>query len=160
MAISLKNSTEAKEFMATIEGLLYIVDDIADKIPEGDYLNMMNHLKTMYGFKPTDGTTMSQMVAERVRQSPLVVQQERQARQNIKKLRDIKTDAEKLKNGWEICKLCDSIVSEVKKHQTTKKCRDGFCSKRLVKSTGKVDNHDLKQITVMLKASRISRQDI
>jgi len=158
MSITQEKSAQAKEFMTAIEAILYVVEDIADKIPEGDYLKLMDNLKKVYGFKPAEGVSVMSMVVERVRQNPIVLQHDRQTRMKIKVKQEIKDDATKLKKGWNICENCDTIVLDLKEHQASKKCRDGACAKRLVKTTGTTENAKLKKGITLLKAIRV-RED-
>ena len=155
MPITYEQSQKAKDFMNTIEALLYVIDGVSDKIPEGDYLIMMNSLKTLYGFKPD--ATMKTFVAD-VRRNPIIIQMDKRARMKVRKQNDIMTDAFKLKNGWKICPLCDSIILELAEHQQTKKCRDCAGAKKLVKTTGAMDNTNLKMGTTLLKAVRLRAQ--
>lgn len=153
MSISQENLTKAQAFMTAINAILYIVEEIAPSIPEGQYLEMMNALGNIYNFRPANIIEAVQTL----RTNPLVVHMDRQTRMEVRKSREIMDDASKLKSGYKVCPLCDVIVDDLRKHQDTKKCRDAVCAKRLAISTRTLDNSNLKMGLSLLKATKLKK---
>lgn len=159
MSITRKTQEEAVEFMAAINNLMAFVELMAERIPEGTYIEMMGELKKMYGFKPTgDKETIYVFIQEavsRVRATPQYGLYNRQTTMKLLKKREVITDANKLINGWCMCDRCDAIVKDVKEHQESRKCRDGMSAKSLSISTKQMDNIRLKTFITKLRSIRM-----
>ena len=154
---------ESKGFIDTLTSMMEIIEKVSDKIPEGDYLELMNSLKDVYGYKGNGGVT--QVVHHVIYQNPVVQHHERRTRMVVNKERVTKDEAYLLKKGLSVtCELCDSVVSKrgIKEHQHTKKCWKIHQTKKLTKTTQRVttDNEAafitrLDSVRTNLKATKV-----
>jgi hypothetical protein len=158
MPITAQNQQEAKEFMSAINNLMAFVEVMSQHIPEGKYLEMMNELKTIYGFKPAEDTPITVFVQQavvRVRATPQYGMYSQQAVMKLLGERTVITDARKLSSGWKMCNLCDAIVKDMKEHQLSRKCRIGKEAKCLCISTKEMDNIRLNTFITKLRSIRM-----
>ena len=161
--IGATSHAESKGFIDTLTSMMEIIEKVSDKIPEGDYLELMNSLKDAYGYKGNGGVT--QVVHHVIYQNPVVQHHERRTRMVVNKERVTKDEAYLLKKGLSVtCELCDSVVSKrgIKEHQHTKKCWKIHQTKKLTKTTQRVttDNEAafitrLDSVRTNLKATKV-----
>ena len=161
--IGATSHAESKGFIDTLTSMMEIIEKVSDKIPEGDYLELMNSLKDVYGYKGNGGVT--QVVHHVIYQNPVVQHHERRTRMIVNKERVTKDEAYLLKKGLSVtCELCDCVVSKrgLKEHQHTKKCWKIHQTKKLTKTTQRVttDNEAafitrLDSVRTNLKATKV-----
>lgn len=146
---------ESKGFIDTLTSMMEIIEKVSDKIPEGDYLELMNSLKDVYGYKGNGGVT--QVVHHVIYQNPVVQHHERRTRMVVNKERVTKDEAYLLKKGLSVtCELCDSVVSKrgIKEHQHTKKCWKIHQTKKLTKTTQRVTTDNEAAFITRLDSAR------
>ena len=146
---------ESKGFIDTLTSMMEIIEKVSDKIPEGDYLELMNSLKEVYGYKGNGGVT--QVVHHVIYQNPVVQHHERRTRMVVNKERVTKDEAYLLKKGLSVtCELCDSVVSKrgIKEHQHTKKCWKIHQTKKLTKTTQRVTTDNEAAFITRLDSAR------
>lgn len=135
MPITEANKKESVEFMEALNSMLEIIDNIAPLIGDGNYLQLCNNLKKL-NENNTKETVIQyiEVVRERVRNNVIVRNQERRANMKVKDNR-ILTDAEKLKNGWNICNRCNRLVLNLREHSFTDVCIRTNLTKNVSSST-------------------------
>lgn len=148
--ISKQEKAKAQEFCALMDGLMDIIDDIATKIPEGDYLKLCSKLKDLHGFKDNIS------IRELVNQNEVVAAQARRARLRERPPPRVLTDAQKLASGhYRVCEFCDKIISKswYRGHiAETEYCSIARDAKKLATATGKQDN--AKEVEAIAKIKR------
>jgi hypothetical protein len=146
---------ESKGFIDTLTSMMEIIEKVSDKIPEGDYLELMNSLKDAYGYKGEGNIT--QVVHHVIYQNPVVQHHERRTRMVVNKERVTKDEAYLLKKGLSVtCELCDCVVSKrgLKEHQHTKKCWKIQQTKKLTKTTQRVTTDNEATLITKLDSAR------
>jgi RNA polymerase-binding transcription factor DksA len=161
MSASVENIDRAKKFMDCMTKLLNFVECMTQFIPEGQYLEMMNLTKELYGFKPEQQITRAVFI-ERVQQTvtdvannPIIQAQRRIADYKPKKYCNDKSDMEKLKTGkYVICERCDKIISKsyIKNHITNNICVRVDETKHLTRDTSKLNTTEYKKVIVLIRA--------
>jgi len=127
---------ESKGFIDTLTKMMEIVEKVSDKIPEGDYLALMDSLKEVYDYKGSGG--VSQVIHHVIYQNPVVQHHERRTRMTVNKEKIVKDEAYCLKVGLSItCPKCDCVIAKrgLKEHQATTKCWKIQQTKKLSKTT-------------------------
>jgi|TARA_R110000823_G_scaffold301752_1_gene422806 hypothetical protein len=130
---------KAKEFTNIISALLNVIDELSMEIPEGKYIECMNLLKDLHGFKPNDN--MTTIIHNIVNDNVIIRQQRNASRASPLQKKD------KLTKHMTICKYCDTTItkSHLAEHQTTNKCLQIRKTKKLSAYTGKVQTSGIKQ---------------
>lgn len=158
--ISTEEHAKSAEFIATLRTMMEIVDKISDKIPEGDYLELMKGLKKTYDYK--DATTLPQIVRQVIYRDPVVQHHERRASYKVSDRTKEKDEAEDLRTGISVvCPCCDVVVRKkgLTEHQATRKCKKGSQSKMLSKTTKKAKTDRETRIITHINAFRLRRAD-
>ena len=130
---------KAKEFTNIISALLNVIDELSMEIPEGKYIECMNLLKDLHGFKPNEDMTT---IIHNIVDDNVLIRQQRNASRASELNR-----TKKLEKDTTICKYCDTTItkSHLAEHQTTNKCLQIRKTKKLSAYTGKVQTSDIKQ---------------
>lgn len=160
MPISTEEHAKSAEFIATLRNMMEIVDKISDKIPEGDYLELMKGLKTSYDYK--DAKTLTQIVRQVIYRDPIVQHHERRATYKVSDRTKEKDEAEDLRTGISVvCPCCDVVVRKkgLAEHQATRKCKKASQSKMLTKTTKKAKTDRETRIITHINAFRLRRAD-
>ena len=158
--ISAQEHAKSSEFIATLTKMMEIVEKISDKIPEGDYLELMDGFKKTYDHK--DATTLPQIVRLVIHQDPVVQHHERRSKMRICERTKDKDDAYCLRKGLSVvCPKCDCVVAKkgLKEHQATRKCNKAMQSKSLTKDAKKKTTDRETRIIAHLNAFRLRRAD-
>ena len=144
---------QSKSFMEIVSSLAEITDDVAEKIPEGAYLDMMNHLGAL-NHASYQGNQVRDAVAEmnqqlqyyrhafhelqryiaQLNEHQITGDAKRRARMKARADRRNLTEEHKLNRGdgkWLMCPKCDCVVSKdyyqgtrwINTHLATEKCR-------------------------------------
>lgn len=156
MPITTVEKDKSVKFIDIIHELLEFVELAAPHLPEIEYLNACNKLKTLneLGAGTTTNVYITQMV-ERVRENPEVRRHIARTRMKEIDRHTIKTDAWKLKNGWKCCPKCDRIVVDINSHKFTDVCKRTNDSKK-VSATSSTVNTDREMTFIhSLRAWRI-----
>ena len=126
-----------------------IVDDIAPKITDGQYLKLQNTIKKIFDTLSNGHTTRLEIVYIR----EYIEREPRPRRQYEKKV--IMTTQEKIDAGYKHCRFCDSYVTpkHFAQHQRTDKCKSITLIKKLSSEEGKV-------FTDQSKMSELEQRDI
>ena len=138
-SISAEERNKSVNFMNAINGLLNFVETIAPLIQENDYLEQMDNLKAVYDNRNI--TQIVEMLTQRVRNDPVVRQNDTRSRLSIKQ-KNALTDQEKLKSGkWLVCVRCDRIICKnyIETHINNNVCVRIKDSKALTKDFKKLD---------------------
>lgn len=155
--ISEEESIKSKEFIALINGLMGIIDDLTENIPEGDYLKICNHLKDLHGFNREIG------IKRFVYQNEVVAQNQRRTRMRVRPTPRVLSDAEKLATGkYKACEFCDKVVSKCWYNNhiiTTEYCKIARNAKKLAISTRKENNSDKVEAIAKIRAVLYKRRN-
>ena len=158
--ISAEEHAKSSEFIATLRTMMEIVDKISDKIPEGDYLELMKGLKKTYDYK--EATTLPQIIHQVIYRDPIVQHHERRATYKVSDRTKEKDEAEDLRTGISVvCPCCDVVVRKkgLAEHQATRKCKKASQSKMLSKTTKKAKTDRETRIITHLNAYYLRRAD-
>jgi hypothetical protein len=134
-----KTIAKAKEFTNIISALLNVIDELSMEIPEGKYIECMNLLKDLHGFRPNEDMTT---IIHNIVDDNVIIRQQR----NITRASELNR-TKKLEKNMTICKYCDTTItkSHIAVHHTTNKCLQIRKTKKLSAYTGKVQTSDIKQ---------------
>jgi hypothetical protein len=150
----------SKKFMDSMNKMVSMIFDLAGRIPDGEYLDMMNTSKELYGFKPDEPVSRT-IFMEHVRQNvtsifdnPVIQENQRIATYVPKKYNIDKTDAEKLKAGYKVCCNCDKLISPgyLSTHQKNNSCKRVVETKKLSLTTSRLVTTNEKKIIMYLRA--------
>ena len=157
MSISQENKKLSTDFMEIINSLMETIDTISQEIPEGKYLEIMNNLKDLYGFKTNiRNLTPNQVLRVVVMENPVVQRERRRSRMKVLEPRTLKTDAQKLSSGkYMRCPLCDCIISipQLEEHKTTYKCKAFNKSKKITANIGREDTSDIHTLITKIQVA-------
>ena len=157
MSISQENKKLSTEFMTIIASLMETIETISQEIPEGKYLEIMNNLKDLYGFKDNlNPTQFVQIIQDVVMGNPVVQRERRRSRMKVIEPRTLKTDAQKLSSGkYKRCPLCDTIISipQLEEHKTTYKCKAFNKSKKMTARIGREDTSDIHTLITKIQVA-------
>lgn len=135
MPIAEEKKIESVEFIAILNDMLEIIDNIAPLINENNYLQLCNNLKRLNDNDYTKSvkviTEYITVVRERVIRNRVVALHNKRIRMKTLSREDVFTDEEKLKKGWSICPKCDRIVLNITEHQFTDVCKRTEQSKKI-----------------------------
>tara|TARA_R110002012_G_C11440504_1_gene590537 strand:+ start:84 stop:614 length:531 start_codon:yes stop_codon:yes gene_type:complete len=142
--ISLVEKTKSETFMNSLTKLMEIVEKIAEKIPENDYLEFMNELKNLYDCKTEN--PIQEVIAE-INVNEIVNTHRRRTGMNLRKQPNY-TD-----NHKKICKYCDSkiVAKYMSDHIKTKKCKRIRETKTLSAYSSKVETDKIYVMKKHLK---------
>jgi hypothetical protein len=131
---------KAKEFTNIISALLNVIDELSMEIPEGKYIECMNLLKDLHGFKPNEDMTT---IIRNIVDDNAIIERERRIREEASPLKK----KDKLRKDMTICKYCDTKItkSHLAEHHITNKCLQIRKTKKLSAYTGKVYTSNIKQ---------------
>ena len=129
---------KAEEFTNIITALLNIIDELSMEIPEGKYLECMNLLKNLHGFKPNENMNV---IINNIIENNSVIREQRN-RVQASPLRK----KNKIDKNMTICKFCDTKITKnhLAEHQTTRKCLNIRKTKKLSAYSGKIQTNDIK----------------
>lgn len=149
--ISQEENEKAKEFLKLINGLMGIIDELTDNMPEGDYLKICTHLKDLHGFKNEIGA-----IRQVVSNNEVVANQRRRANMRIRVKPRILSDAEKLNSGsHRVCEFCDKVISKswYDSHiENTEYCFIARRAKKLAITTKEQDNRARVEAIAKIRA--------
>lgn len=158
--ISPEEHAKSSEFIATLRKMMEIVDKISDKIPEGDYLELMKGLKKTYDYK--DAETLPQIIHQVIYRDPIVQHHERRSNMRVCERTKTKDEAEDLRTGISVvCPSCNVVVRKkgLTEHRATRKCVKASQSKLLSKTTQKAKTDRETRIITHINAYRLRRAD-
>jgi len=124
--ITAESKKISDDFINIINKAFEIIDEVSDKIGDGNYLELANHFKALHDFK--NKMTTNIIYAEHERRTRMVL------RPNQRK----KTLAEKMKDKkYMKCKRCDTVITkkEYPYHRQRDKCKRIHLTKMLTLST-------------------------
>jgi len=158
MSISQENKQLSTDFMTIISSLMETIDTISNEIPEGKYLEIMNNLKDLYGFKSniSNQEQFNQVLRVVVMENPVVQRERRRSRMKVIEPRTLKTDAQKLSSGKYVrCPLCDTIISkpQLEEHKTTYKCKSFNKSKKITANVGREDTSEIHTLITKIQVA-------
>jgi len=157
MSISQENKQLSTDFMTIIASLMETIETISEAIPEGKYLEIMNNLKDLYGFKDNlNPTQFVQIIQDVVMGNPVVQRERRRSRMKVLEQRTLKTDAQKLTSGkYMRCPLCDCIISipQLEEHKTTYKCKSFNKSKKITANVGREDTSEIHTLITKIQVA-------
>lgn len=130
--------SKAQEFTNIINALLSIIDELSMEIPEGKYLECMNLLKNLHGFKPNEN--MNVIIHNIIENNPIITEQRNRV------LASPLQKKNKIEKNMTICKFCDTKITKnhLAEHQTTRKCLNIRKTKKLSAYSGKLQTSDIK----------------
>jgi len=130
--------SKAQEFTNIITALLNIIDELSMEIPEGKYLECMNLLKDLHGFKPNQN--MNVIINNIIQNNPVITEQRNRV------LASPLQKKNKIEKNMTICKFCDTKITKnhLAEHQTTRKCLNIRKTKKLSAYSGKIQTNDIK----------------
>ena len=157
--ISQEQKTKAENFVNLINGVMEIVDSVADKIDDASYLELCNKLRDLYKLKPDDNVAKylisqlgnDEVVRENVRRSNMPIRRTRET--------EFMNDYEKLKSGYYVrCEHCSRVVSKgyFYKHRKNGVCIKTSSSKKISADTGKANTS--KQEDLICKITAIKHK--
>ena len=140
MPITEQEQQKSNEFMKALNNILWIVENLLDKIEEKTYLDICENLKTLNDNKEINII----QVIETVRANPIV-----RTHRNRTTLALI--DRSKLLRKTEICPLCDTEVKYIKLHMGTRKCVHIQKTKKLSALSQKLNTRNMYFMTEKLR---------
>ena len=157
--ISQEQKTKAEKFVNLINGVMEIVDNVADKIDDGNYLELCNKLKDLYKLKPDDNVAKylisqlgnDEVVRENIRRSNMPIRRTKET--------EFMNDYEKLKSGHYVrCESCSRVVSKgyFYTHKKNGVCIKTSSSKKISADTGKANTS--KQEDLICKITAIKHK--
>ena len=131
--------SKAQEFTNIISALLNIIDELSMEIPEGKYLECMNLLKNLHGFKPN--ADMRTNINNVIENNPIISREQRIV--NVASPLSRTNDDEK----YVICEFCDTRITKnhLAEHLTTRKCLHIRFTKKLSAYSGKEGTSYIKK---------------
>ena len=138
MSINQTTHNESTNFMTALHGLSNLLTEWGQQIPDGEYLEGMNMIKTLFNYKPNPNIptpTINQIIAQEPIIHSHIVRMAMRVRTPKKEL----TDAEKIKRGkHERCTDCDRIIlkSYIKQHKYNSVCMQNKISKKMERTLG------------------------
>ena len=156
MSISQENKQLSTDFMTIISSLMETIDTLSQVIPEGKYLEIMNNLKDLYGFKSniTNQEQFNQVLRVVVMGNPVIEREHRRSRMKVIEAKTLKTEAQKLSSGKYVrCPLCDCIISipQLTEHKTTYKCKSFNKSKKITANVGREDTSEIHTLITKIQ---------
>lgn len=154
--ISREESDKSKEFIKLINGLMCIIDDLTENIPEGEYLKICSHLKDIHGYSDEIG------IKKIVFQNEVVATNQRRTRMRVRPTPRVLSDAEKLASGnYRACEFCDKIISN--SWYDTHIVQTEYCSiarnaKKLAISTQEENNSNRVEAIAKIKSVMFKRK--
>lgn len=140
MPITEQEQQKSTEFMTALNNILWIVENLLDKIEEKTYLDICENLKTLNDNKEINII----QVIETVRANPIV-----RTHRNRTTLALI--DRSKILRKTEICPLCDTEVKYIKLHMGTRKCVHIQKTKKLSALSQKLNTRNMYFMTEKLR---------
>tara|TARA_R100001463_G_C3421329_1_gene210284 strand:+ start:68 stop:580 length:513 start_codon:yes stop_codon:yes gene_type:complete len=140
MPISQQEQNKSVEFTNALNNILFIVENLLDKIDEKAYLDICNNLKVLNDNKETNVI----QVIEQVRRNPIVETHNRRTRLTV-------IDRSKHLIKKEICPYCDTEVKHIKLHMKTAKCLHIQRTKKLSALSQKLNTSDIYFMTEKLR---------
>jgi hypothetical protein len=124
-------TAESKEISDTFIGIINkafeIIDEVSDKIGDGNYLELANHFKALHEFKNKLST------------NTIYVEHERRTHMTIRPNQRRLTLAEKMKKTKKYmkCRRCDTVITKKEKyaHMRREKCKRIYSTKMLTIAT-------------------------
>jgi len=145
--ISSDELKKSSEFNNIIFELLDIIDNIATRIDDNEYLKICNNLKKLKDNNDITDNKMAQLrfreyittITERVNNNSVILRHRQREQMKVRTATEMKTDAQKLKDGWVRCKKCDRLVVKeyFNKHQYSDVCVRIAETKKLSKKLNK-----------------------
>ena len=147
--ISAEEKSKSEKFIVLISGVMEIVDSVADKIDDGNYLELCNKLRDLYKLKPEDNVAkylVSQLGADEV-----VMDNVRRSRMAVRRTKEteLMSDYEKLKSGgYKRCEDCSRVVSigYFGRHKKNGVCIKTTSSKKISADTGKANTSNQEDL--------------
>ena len=158
--ISPEEHAKSSDFIATLRKMMDIVEKISDKIPEGDYLELMDGFKKTYDHK--DAEDLPQIIHHVIYRDPVVQHHERRSNMRVCDRTKTKCDAEDLRKGISVvCPSCDVVVRKkgLAEHRATRKCKKAIVSKSLTKDVQKKTTDRETRVITYINAFRLRRAD-
>ena len=125
--ITAENKKISDDFINIITKAFEIIDEVSDKIGDGNYLELANHFKTLHEFK------------NKMEGNIVYIEHERRTRMRLRPNQRRQTLAEKLKDKKKYmkCFKCDTVITkkEYSYHIVREKCKRIYCSKMLTVAT-------------------------
>ena len=158
--ISAEEHAKSSSLIATLTDMMDIVEKLSEKIPEGDYLDLMNGIKKVYDYK--DAKSIREIVHHVIYQDAVVQHHERRRNMRVCERTKDKDDAYCLRKGLSVvCPKCDCVVAKkgLREHQATRKCNKAMQSKSLTKDAQKKTTDRETRIITLINAYRLRRAD-
>ena len=158
--ISPEEKTKSENFVSLINGVMEIVDSVADKIDDGNYLELCNKLRDLYKLKPDD--SVARYLITQLMEDDVVRDNVRRSNMTIRtKKTEILSDYDKLKSGgYKRCEDCSRVVSigYFGRHKKNGVCIKTTSSKKISADTGKANTS--KQEDLICKITSIKSKKI
>lgn len=161
--ISRASSDASKNFMNTLHSLIAMIDALATKISDEEYLKICNELMTLSNYNLNlveDGNPVDLHVA--VLESSAIIRDENRRASYTNILdpasREDLSDATKVASGkyW-LCDYCDKVLSKTtskSSHYLTRTCRRTRRTKSLVKGLKTVDTNDATRVVIAINGHK------
>lgn len=140
MPITEQEQQKSTEFMTALNNILWIVENLLDKIEEKTYLDICENLQILNDNKEINII----QVIETVRENPIV-----RTHRNRTTLSLI--DRSKQLKKTQICPLCDTEVKYIKLHMGTRKCVHIQKTKKLSALSQKMNTKNIYFMTEKLR---------
>jgi len=125
--ITAESKKISDDFINIINKAFEIIDEVSDKIGDGNYLELANHFKSLHEFK------------NKLEGNIVYIEHERRTRMRLRPNQRRYTLAEKLKDKKKYmkCNKCDTVITrkEYHAHIGREKCKRIYCSKMLTVAT-------------------------
>ena len=146
--ISAEEKSKSEKFIVLISGVMEIVDSVADKIDDGNYLELCNKLRDLYKLKPEDN--VAKYLVSQLMEDDVVRDNVRRSNMTIRtKKTEIMSDYDKLKSGgYKRCEDCSRVVSKgyFGRHKTNGVCIKTTSSKKISADTGKANTSNQEDL--------------
>ena len=154
--ISPEEKTKSENFVSLINGVMEIVDSVADKIDDGNYLELCNKLRDLYKLKPDD--SVARYLIAQLAEDDVVRDNMRRSRMAVRRTKEteLMSDYDKLKSGgYKRCEDCSRVVSigYFGRHKKNGVCIKTTSSKKISADTGKANTS--KQEDLICKITSI-----
>jgi hypothetical protein len=152
-SISREEHALSSDFIHTLQRLLDFVEEVLPFINEQQYLSACNDLKSLHDIHDKRSVVhVYEQLVDNLRNNRFVRQHENRVKMKVKDKHDQLNDAQKLAQGFKVCKKCDRIVKDLSIHYFTDVCKRTYDTKRLSISSKQLDTAHLTEVTHRLRA--------
>jgi hypothetical protein len=112
------NNANSVDLVKSLQNIMNLLDTITEHLPEGIYLQICNELKLAHSNANQKEVIIQyiQVERERIVSNPIVVHHTKMSKQ-ARKARNVLSDEEKIRSGYEMCGKCNRLVRHLWRHQ-------------------------------------------